>query len=137
MKKPDETTDIDKLMEIATSSSEKVEFEDTEVEKFIHDFGIQAGDTRVPTYTIYYHYDVWRKQRKRRGRKTFFNQFNKHFEKIKDTYGMVYMLDPEPFDMTPEGYFKARKLVRKEKNARRKAEAKKKQSEASIFEEGI
>lgn len=116
--------DVDKLLEIAESGTEKVRFANTEVEKFIHECGITSGDTRVPTYTIYYHYWLWKKKKKTMTRRRFFLQFKKHFERIQTNDGKGYLLNAEPFDLTTTGYFKARALLRRERHVKEKAKKK-------------
>lgn len=120
----DSTIDLDKLLEIAESSEEPVKFEDTEAEKYIAAEGIESGDKRIPTFTIYYHYHCWNKNKKKLlTRRKFFLQFKKHFQSIQTSDGKAYLLNPEPFDLTREGYFKARALLRRERSVRKKEKA--------------
>jgi len=121
------TDDIDKLLELAESSTEKVKFEDTEVEQYLSENGIKAGEGKIPTYVIYYHYYLWKtNKRKLVPRRSFLLQLNKHFEKTSGLYneGKRYLLDPEPFDMSQTGYFKARALLRRERDGRKKEKSK-------------
>lgn len=115
--------DINKLLEIAESGDEKVRFANTEVEKFIHEMGIESGDTKVPTYTVYYHYYIWKKKRNAMSRVAFFRRFKPHFKQYHhgDTKG--YLLNAEPFDLTTMGFFKARALLRRERDVRKRKKA--------------
>lgn len=120
------TDNIEELLKIAESGSEKVRFANTEVEKFIHECGITDGDTKVPTYTIYYHYYLWKNKKKTMSRRRFFLQFKKHFERIQTSDGKGYLLNSEPFDLSVEGFFKARALLRRERHVKEKAKKKQK-----------
>lgn len=117
--------DIEKLLEIAESSNEKVQFDNNEVVEYINEHNIEPGDTKVPGYIIYYHYwNQLKNKRTRLTRRIFFRYFKNHFEKKPTTDGAGYLLNPEPFDMTVGGYFKARGLLRRERNGRKKEKSK-------------
>lgn len=122
--------DIQKLLEIAESSSEPVKFEDTDVELYIRECAIEAGETLIPTYMIYHNYVIWCRNvsKKPYTRNKFFRQFRKHFEFKKTSNGNEYFLNPDEFDLSQQGYFRARALLRKERDAQKKAKAEKKQS---------
>ena len=115
---------IEALMDIAekkpAKSEKPIKFEDTEVEKFIYECNISEGDKKISTYTIYYNYYVWKKnKRKLMTRRAFFLQFMKHFKNIPTDDGRGYLLNEDPFDLTAEGFFKARSLLRRERHARK------------------
>lgn len=113
--------ELEKLLEIAERPKEKKQViqKDTDVERYIKKFEIKEGDTFVAGYIIYYHY--WKsKQRDRMSRVAFFRRFAKYFNSIYKQRAKGYMLDPEPYDLTTEGYFKARALLRREKYERQK-----------------
>jgi len=115
--------ELDKLMDIATSSKEPIVYEkedNPEVKKFIDEVGIEAGDTKVDTVFIYYLYFIWKSgkanARQKVRRLEFLKIFEKHFEKTKSAYSVAFLLNPEPFDLSPEGYFAARAQLRRERN---------------------
>lgn len=118
--------EIEELLQIAEAKPEvKVKFEDTEVEQFIHECKIVKGETKVPTQVIYLTYTEWRKKKKLKHRNHFFIQFKKHFENKLIEGGQSYLLNPEPFDLTQEGYFRAMKQLRRERYERKKKNKKK------------
>ena len=45
----------------------------------------------------------------------FFRKFSENFESTTKKGDRGYLLDPEPFDMSQEGHFKARSAARKGK----------------------
>lgn len=111
--------DLQKLLDIA--ESKKVSIDEvsmsTDVERYIKKYQITVGDTFIKNYIIYYHY--WKsKQRDRMSRKSFFKRFARYFDKYMIGGDRGYYLDPEPFDLTIEGSFKARALLRKERSAK-------------------
>jgi len=125
MAHPNLQDDVEALLKLAESSTEKVKFEDTEVEKFINECSIISGDTKVATYIVYYKYYKWKvNKRKLKARCPFFKQFKKHFENVQTDDGRGYLLNPEPFDISQEGYFKARALLRRERDGRKKEKSK-------------
>jgi hypothetical protein len=110
--------EIEKLLEIAERTERrpsKYKTKDGQVDRYIEENNIKAGKTRVPGYIIYFHYFTW-KEYNRRSRQSFFRAFGKFFEKTQIQHGTGFFLDPAPFDLTPEGYFKARALLRRERN---------------------
>ena len=120
----DSITDIDSLLNIASAPKpKKIKKEDPEVLNFINEVGIKSGKTRVPTYIIYYRYTLWKKN-KLKTRKLFFKHFAIHFKKTQVHHGVGYLLNGDPFDLTPQGFFKARALLRKERHDRQKEKAK-------------
>lgn len=124
------TSDIEELLKLAEAKPEvKIRFEDTEVEKFILEMKITAGETKVPTYTIFYKYVLWKKKRGMLSRNAFFRQFQKHFEKTPTDDGIAYRLNPDQFDLTTDGYFKARNQLRRERYDRKKKNKKKQSKE--------
>lgn len=126
MAHPKLTNELKKLLELAESSNEKVKFEDTEIEQYIHENNIEKGTVKISSDLIYYSYYRWKLFKKDRiSRRKFFVQFKKHFEGVRTSYGKGYLLNPEPFDLTQEGYFRARALLRRERDVRKKVKEKK------------
>jgi len=117
--------DIEELLKIAESSKTPVKHDNTGAEIYIRDFEIKSGETKVSTYIIYYHY--WsnlKNKTKLMSRRAFFIQFKKYFERVQTSDGKGYLLDPEPYDLTVQGFFKARALLRRERNGRKKEKSK-------------
>jgi hypothetical protein len=113
-------------MEIATSSTAPIKHDDPEVLQFIEELGITSGTAKVPTYTLYYTYVLWRDKRKKLSRLLFFRETAKHFERVQGKGTNNYLLNAEPFDLTPEGFFAARAQLRRERYAKEKRKNKKK-----------
>lgn len=112
----DDLNDIEELLRIASSSpSTEKEIRKSSVDNYIKKFNIKAGTTKVPSRVIYYHYYMWKKKN-RESRLWFFKAFSKHFEPCILKKERAYLLDPEPFDLSMEYNFKARALIRKQRN---------------------
>ena len=119
---------IEKLLEIAeTAPEEKSEQPKTsEVDRYIKKLSIKEGDTKIPKYVVYYHYYHWRTDSRRRlSRAKFYREMNKYFDTTRVKDSAAYSLDPEPFDTSIEGYFKARALLRRQRDGRRRKKAEK------------
>lgn len=118
--------EIDQLLAIVDRPRREPRYKihDQQVDRFIKEVGVKAGTTRIPAYIIFYTYFVW-KGYNRRTRLSFFRVFGKLFQKTQVFKSVGYLLDPKPFDLTPEGFFKARALLRRERNdSKRKKEKK-------------
>lgn len=114
--------DLDTLLDIASAPKlKKVKPKKTypEIDTFISEFKIEAGKKKIPTYVIYYKYYLWKKQA-RIPRLKFLQYFKTKFQKIKTDDGMGFLLNPKPFDLTPQGYFKARAILRNERDEKAK-----------------
>ena len=92
---------------------------ETDVERFIQYKGIQAGDSFVSCSIIYADYCRW-KRNPRMNMTRFFKRFKGYFERKTRKFEVGYMLDANPFDVTPEGYFKARAYLRNLKNVKKR-----------------
>jgi len=117
--------DLDKLLELASAKpkvQEKKPQSNPEIDKFIQELNILAGKKKVPTYVVYYSYYLWKKTRLIPRRK-FINYFKTKFEKIKTDDGIGFLLNAKSFDLTPQGFFKARALLRKEQHEQKKAKS--------------
>jgi len=114
--------DIDKLIELAEKPKEK-KVKPTkinpEIDSFISESGITSGKKKIPSYIIYYRYSAWKKTRLI-PRLKFLNYFKTKFEKTKTVDGIGYLLNPKGFDLTPQGYFRARAFLRKERDEKTK-----------------
>lgn len=122
---------IDKLLELAGQPKEKkVRVKKTpafhiEIDNFVKECNVSPGKGRIPTYIIYYSYYL-HKNIRLIPRNKFFTYFKTKFEKTRTEDGVGYLLNPKGFDLTPQGFFKARAFLRKERD-----EAKKKAVETS------
>lgn len=122
--------DVDELLKIAESGSEKIRRSNKKVEQYIKHFSITEGDTFVPCSIIYHHYRQFKKQNYL-SKIMFFRQFKKIFESAKVNNEVGYYLDDTPFNNTQEGYFKAKAFLRKERDAKKKKKRKQKSKDVT------
>lgn len=93
----------------------------SEAARFIYDLNIKHGDTKVPAEVVYHTYKHWNGwNQKRQSKGLFFRDFKKYFEPYRTTHGMVYHLNPKPFDLSKEAYFLIRAEIRNEKTKKNK-----------------
>lgn len=112
--------DIDKLIELAEKpKAQKQPKTNPEIDQFIQDLKIKPGRSRVPSHIIYYCYYLWQPT-KLLSRRAFINYFQTKFEKTKTDHGVGFFLDPRPFDLSPQGFFRSRALMRKERDGKNK-----------------
>jgi hypothetical protein len=125
--------DLELLLEIAEASDrDLIELKNTDVNRYVKKFNIKPGNDFVRGYIVYYHY-YNSKVDKKMTRVNFLRQFSLVFEKVKKGNEHGFMLDGEPYDLTTEGYFKARALFRRLIDAKKgKARKKKKSKSKSI-----
>lgn len=118
--------EAEELIKIINGSKEQVDVGKlTDAAKFIYEFGVKAGDTRIPAALIYHQYKEWRGGGKTTRKVEFFSDFQEYFDK-KYINGMVYyLLDPKPFDLSAETYWKIRREVREKKAHKRRMNARK------------
>lgn len=118
----------DELIAIATGSKEPVTFEKlTDAGKFVYEFKIKPGKTKIEAQLIYYHYRLWKGwENKPTPKARFFRDFKKYFQADRDKNGIFYMLNERPFDTSDETYWEMRALLRREKVKRRNTNAKEK-----------
>jgi hypothetical protein len=118
---------VEELLKLALSSDEDVVMEKlTDAAKFIYEFGIKPGDERVSAQMVYHHYKQWKGNGDLVPRTYFFRDFCKYFDKYQDEHGMHYLLDPKPFDLSKEEWWRMRADLRRERDLqRRKRNAKK------------
>lgn len=107
----------DDLAKIAMDSDEEVVMEKlTEAAKFIYELNIRHGDALIPAQVIYYTYKQWKGwQNRKQAKAQFFSDFAKYFDSHRTTDGMNYLLDPKPFDLSKETYWKIRAEIRRGK----------------------
>ena len=112
----------DDLIALAKGASQEVIMEKlTEASKFIYDLGIKHGDEKIPASLIYHTYKHWKGwNNKRQSKGLFFKDFKKYFEPHRTTHGMVYLLNPKPFDLSDEAYWLIRSELRNEKTKKNK-----------------
>ncbi len=105
--------DLEKLLEIASSGKPTgIKTENSKkVDKFIRKHGIKSGDTFIPNFIIY-HFYLLNTPKNRMPKMTFFKGMARNFEPLSRKRNRGYMLDPEPFDLSQENYFKARAAMR-------------------------
>lgn len=107
--------EIAKLLEIASTPKKKITKTNPEIDDFIFENNILAGKKKIPSYIVYYRYFLCKKTRERIPRLKFLHYFGTKFTKTKTDDGMGYLLNPKGFDLTPQGFFRARAFLRKEK----------------------
>lgn len=112
---------VEELLELATSSNEDVVMDKiTDAAKFIYELGIKPGDHKISAQIIYYHYKKWKGRfNTAQPRTYFFRDFSKYFQRVSDTHGSHYLLDPKPFDLSKETWWLMRKQLRRERALQR------------------
>lgn len=111
---PHNSDDLTKLLEIAESKKVEEPKTNPEIDLFIKELQIKSGNKRIPTSIIYLEYYYWKKTH-HISRQKFFNYFKTKFKKTTTDHGVGYLLDDKPFDISPVGFFRARALMRKER----------------------
>jgi len=112
-----ELSEADLIALAAGAKPEDVVEKISEAAKFIYDLNIKHGDTKVPAQVIYHTYKHWRgMQNKRQSKPFFFRDFSKYYDPVRISSGIVYMLNPKPFDLSPEAYWLIRSEIRNEKS---------------------
>lgn len=108
---------LEELFKIATESSEAVVMDKlSEAAKFIYDIGIKHGDAKIPAQVIYFEYKNWKGwSNKKQAKAAFFKDFAKYFDSHRTKDGITYLLDPKPFDLSPEAYWRMRSELRRGK----------------------
>lgn len=108
--------DVDKLLEIVTAPRKvKPSKAYPEIDQFILETNVTVGKRRIPTHIIYYTYAMWKKTRLV-PRLKFINYFKTKFTKVKTDHGIGFLLSIKGFDLSPQGFFKARAFLRKERH---------------------
>jgi hypothetical protein len=102
-----ETLTLDELLELMEEAGDSIEslVDSTErsVKKFIKEHNITPGQTKVPSYVIFYHYRrVWRLQGNKVNKIVFFRNFNKLFDQYRTKSTRYYLLNEGIFDLSQE-----------------------------------
>ena len=122
MKKIIHELDIDSLVALAQGAEpEEIADKISEAGKFIYDLNIKHGDTKISAQLVFHTYKHWKGwANKRQARPQFIKDFNKYFEASRTSNGMVYLLNPKPFDLSQENYWQMRNELRNEKSKKAK-----------------
>lgn len=130
-----EDLDLDALMELAASPEEETDKKYTwhkghhDARRFVYEFDIKAGTTRVPSIIIFHKYLEWMgKYKKKESQAVFFYNFKQMFERHRTNKLNSYLLDPTPFDLSDDNMWRIRKKIRQQKmrNDKKKESNKKK-----------
>lgn len=120
---------VEELLKLALASDEDVVMEKlTDSAKFIYELGIKPGDEKISAQIIYHTYKQW-KRGDLQPRTYFFRDFAKYFPRELDIHGSHYRLDPKPFDLSKDEWWRMRADLRRERaKQRRKRNAKKEEN---------
>lgn len=113
---------VDDLVALAKGGSEEVVMDKiSDAAKFIYELNIKHGDTQIPAALLYHTYKHWKGwDQKRQSKPFFFRDFKKYFEPHRTNTGMVYFLNPKPFDLSDDTYWLIRAELRNEKTKKNK-----------------
>ena len=113
--------ELEKLLKLAEEGGDSPQNDGkvTDVEKYIRKYQLQPGDIFVPAHIIYYDY-YYSKQRDRITKNAFFRRFSKHYESVMVKGDTGYYLNSDHYDLSIEGYFKSRALLRRLRNGQKK-----------------
>lgn len=119
---PHNSDDIDKLLELANHRPKpaKLPKVNPEIDSFISQLKITSGKKRIHNSIIYHRYFTWKKSDTFIAKRSFFDYFSTKFKKERTKDGLVYLLNPVVFDLTPQSHFRARAFLRKLKDERKK-----------------
>jgi hypothetical protein len=117
--------DLDSLIALAQGAKpEDIVEKLTEASKFIYELNIKHGDTKISSELIYHTYKHWNGwNQKRQSKVLFFKDFKTYFEPYRTTHGVVYHLNPKPFDLSDETYWLIKKELRDAKTKRQKKDS--------------
>ncbi len=115
-----ELSDSDLVALASGAKAEDVIDKISQAAKFIYDLNIKHGDEKISADIVYHTYKHWKGwDQKRQSRPIFFRDFKKYFEPHRTSNGLVYLLDPKPFDLSPEAYWIVRKEIREAKKTKK------------------
>ncbi len=115
-----ELSDSDLVALASGAKAEDVIDKISQAAKFIYDLNIKHGDEKISADIVYHTYKHWKGwDQKRQSRPIFFRDFKKYFEPHRTSNGLVYLLDPKPFDLSPENYWIVRKAIREAKKTKK------------------
>lgn len=84
--------------------------------EFIQEYKIVQGDSRVPTFRIYYEYNlIWRPYGKKLSNIEFFRQFSKQFQQRRIGRGRYYMIEEGIFSLDSKTIDDARRFQKEKK----------------------
>jgi hypothetical protein len=111
---------LDELLDLLQKVEAKAEVEKSgcSFEKFVLEYGIRSGLTRVPNYLIYSLYDS--NYKNAYGKNHFFRLMSSRFKSVRTGKQRAYLLDGSSFDLSREGKLKA-KHYDKEKRIEKKS----------------
>lgn len=134
MGQPEQSNELQKLIELATSESTPVGQELNEIDRFILALNIREGKAKVYCPFLYKAYSDWA-GKKRLSKYVFYREFKKKFEqRCWDGY-KFYFLDPSSFNFTDDMRLEIHEERRKRSRGKRRKN-KKKQNQISGPSEG-
>jgi hypothetical protein len=115
--------DLEELLKLAESAQNPEEKDLNEAERWVVAAGIKAGSERISNALLYYTYCEWAE------RPIVKYQFTRQFKKLFKQHldgERFYLLDPAPFDLSRDTYFKIRRNMRdaRKRNARKENKTK-------------
>lgn len=113
--------ELEELLKLAEGSPNPEEKELNEVERWVIAAGIKEGSEKVSNSLLYYTYCEWAE--KPIVKYQFSQQFKKLFKQHLDGE-RFYLLDPAPFDLSRDTYFKIRRNMRDARKRRARKENK-------------
>ena len=116
---------IKALMEIAKSpNTDQDRMELNDAERFALSLGIKNGEARVDRAIVWETYINWTESSI--SRSLFFRQFNQLFPLKRWGYGRLYLLEPDPFDLSAQNNFDSKRRTREQiEKAKRNRDRKK------------
>lgn len=130
----DKDISIEELLEMAETEPEKEIAPKkalSEAHMFVLANDIKESDTeKVRAAAIYELYCHWKKNKNLQSYTKFFTDFGKLFKRKQGANYVYYFVDPEPFDLSEEAYWRERSRLRKTtKNAKTNKEKTHKKAE--------
>lgn len=124
MERPEPLSDIERLIEIATSKDAPEGEELSEIDRFILAMGIKEGNAKVHCPFLYKAYEKWA-GRKRLSRMVFYTEFKKRFQQRCWNGYRFYFLDPAPFDLSEDARLEIVEERRKRRSGQKRKNKKK------------
>lgn len=109
--------DNEELMNIAENSDEVfIPEENCDAFKFAYALNLKPGDTLVQNFIIYEKYKEWKGPHANHQHPiSFFRDFKKRYKRVQRYGETSYKLDPAPFDLSQDNYWRCRKKLRQRK----------------------
>lgn len=113
---------VEDLVALASGAkAEDIAEKISEAGKFIYELNIKHGDTKISAAVIYHTYKHWKGwDQKRQSKPLFFRDFKTYFEPQRTSDGIIYLLNPKPFDLSEEAKWLIRAEQRSEKTKKTK-----------------